>query len=181
MTKHSATAEIVAAALAETFSRLDACFQLPADQLGFRPQRPGAWSVAEHLEHVCLANHFLLLTIEKGCAKALKRSAQGGFPVEESDLTLLSPIASPGAFEWQPPEHMLPTGSRDPAWVRAQLRRQLESCLGLLTGMPKGEGSLCRIRMSVHGLGRLDMSQWIYFLVQHARYHLALIEKMPAA
>lgn len=26
-------------------------------------------------------------------------------------------------------------------------------------------------------LGRLDMYQWLYFLAQHGRYHLALIER----
>jgi hypothetical protein len=29
----------------------------------------------------------------------------------------------------------------------------------------------------VHSLGEIDMYQWLYFLVQHARYHLALVDE----
>ena len=47
----------------------------------------------------------------------------------------------------------------------------------LLAVMPQGEGRLCTIRMSVNKAGWLDMYQWIYFLVQHASYHLALIDQ----
>jgi hypothetical protein len=169
------TSEAVRHALIQAFSGLDAWFELPREELEHRPDYPGAWTIAQHLEHVCLANRFLLLTIAKGCGKARRRAAGGELPEGESDLDLLSPIASPGAFDWSPPSHMVPTGSRQPAELRAELENQCEGCLELLAGMPHGEGRLCSIRMSVHGLGRLDMYQWLYFLAQHANYHLAFI------
>ena len=177
----SSTSETVAIALTQAFSELDACFDRPCRELESRPDRPDAWSIAEHLEHVCLANHFLLLTIEKGCRKALRRAAVVPIPEEESDLALLSPIASPGAFEWSPPSHMLPTGRRRPAELRAQLQSQRDTCLRFLADLPRGEGRLYSIRMSVHDLGRLDIYQWLYFLAQHARFHLTLISLRHAA
>jgi hypothetical protein len=169
------TSETVRVALTRVFSLLDARFELPREELERRPDYPDAWTIAEHLEHVCLANHFLLLTIKKGCRTALRRAAGAQPPEGESDLALLSPIASPGAFDWSVPSHMVPTGRRQPAEIRDELNSQRDACLELLAGMPRGEGRLCSIRISVHALGRLDMYQWLYFLAQHARYHLALI------
>lgn len=172
------TTERVRATLIQVFSLLDACFELPRQELEHRPDYEDAWTVAEHLEHVCLANHFLLLTITKGCRTAHRRAAAGAEPPEgESDLELLAEIALPEAFDWAPPLHMLPTGQRHPAEIRAEVAGQRDRCLALLEGMAHGEGRLYTIRMSVHGVGRLDMYQWLYFLAQHVRYHLALIEQ----
>jgi hypothetical protein len=171
------TQQRLARELEEAFARLDQRFELPPDILQWRREYTGAWSVAEHLEHVCLANHFLMLTITKGCAKARRRAAEEPVPEGESDLSPLAPIALPGAFPWEVPAHMLPTGRRNPAATRAELKNQRERTLELLAGMPNGEGRLCRIRMSVHSLGEIDMYQWLYFLVQHARYHLALVDE----
>ena len=166
--------------LARMFLDLDAWFERPSRELLARPDYPGAWSISEHLEHVCLVNHFLLLTIGKGCAKALRRAGRLPLPEGESDLAPLAPIADPGAFDWPPPTHMLPTGGREPSELRDQLRGQCRRCRELLASMPGGEGRLCTIRMSVHDLGRLDMYQWLYFLAQHGRYHLALLGRRQA-
>ena len=171
------TVEKVEGAVIEVFSQMDSLFELPRHELERRPEYQGAWSWAEHLEHVCLANHFLLLTISKGCRTALKRSVACGVPSGESDLEMLAPVALPGAFDWDPPLHMIPTGERDLAEVREELKSQREQALTMLEAMPNGEGRLYSIRMSVHALGRLDMYQWIYFLAQHVRYHLTFMER----
>ena len=174
---HPSVAENVHDALVQMFSGLDAWFDRPPYELQARPDYPGAWSGAEHLEHVSLVNHFLLLTIGKGCAKAARRAGRVPLPEAESDLAPLIPIADPDAFPWSPPSHMVPAGGEEPAELRARLRSQCSRCLELLAGMPGGEGRLCTIRMSVHGLGRLDMYQWLFFLAQHGRYHLALLRR----
>lgn len=175
------TADKVRAAVAEIFPLLDARFDLGAAVLTRRPDYQGAWTVAEHLEHVFLANHFLLLTIRKGCRIAIRRAVGREFPEGESDLDLLAPVAVPGAFDWQPPVHMIPTGGMPLEELRDGLRGQREECLELTAAMPAGEGRLYSIRMSVNRLGRLDMYQWLYFLLQHARYHLALIARLTAS
>jgi hypothetical protein len=118
-----------------------------------------------------------MLTIAKGCRIALKRSAAGGLGDGESDLEILAPVALPGAFDWDPPLHMIPKGERDLAEVREELKSQREQALSLLQAVPNGEGRLYSVRMSVHSLGRLDMYQWLYFLAQHARYHLVFMER----
>jgi hypothetical protein len=173
----SSAAETVRDALEQVFSGLDVWFERERSELEARPAYPGAWTSAEHLEHVCLVNGFLLLTIGKGCAKALRRAGSLPVPESESDLAPLAPLADPDAFQWTPPSHMLPGGASELAEIRSRLRRQRSQTLDLLAAMPGGEGRLCTIRMSVLGLGRLDMYQWLYFLAQHGRYHLTLLAR----
>lgn len=92
-------------------------------------------------------------------------------------MTLLAPIADPDAFPWEPPGHMVPRGLRPVPEVRVLLAAQHGESLGLLERMEKGEGRLCSFRMSVCGLGMLDMYQWLYFLVQHGRWHLEFLAR----
>ena len=177
---HTSAAETVRDTLVRVFCELDAWFDRPRGELEARPDYPGAWTSAEHLEHVSLVNGFLLLTIGKGCAQALRRAGRLPVPQAESDLAPLLPVADPDAFVWPPPSHMLPSGGRDLAELRSRLHSQRGQCLELLDAMPGGEGRLCTIRMSVLDLGRLDMYQWLYFLAQHARYHLVLLARRQA-
>src|SRR6185369_6117870 len=100
---HLLASQIVHDTLVQTFSDLDAWFDRPRQELEARPSYPGAWSISEHLEHVSLVNHFLLLTIRKGCAKALRRAGRVALPEAESDLGPLLPVADPDAFAWSPP------------------------------------------------------------------------------
>ncbi|UFS71393.1 DinB family protein [Geomonas sp. RF6] len=163
---------------AEVFAALDELCQLPAERLAAREDRTDAWSVAEHLEHVSLANHFLLLTATKGTAKALRRAAGGRVPEGETDLAVLADIADPDAFLWLPPTHMIPTGCESISTVREKLLAQYHTILELLAQIPSGEGRLCILHMSVNSLGTIDLYQWLYFITQHARYHITLISRI---
>ncbi len=173
---YSRTISNVAAALSEVFSGLEQCFDIPRNERLRRPA-DGGWTIDEILEHVTLVNHYLLLVIRKGCAKAVKRSRHQPVGDGESDLDELACIADPDAFVWRAPDHMLPGGLRTPEEVHELMLEQKDECLALLDAMGKGEGSLCSVRMSVRNLGKLDMYQWLYFLAMHARRHLRQIEE----
>ncbi len=178
MTANSlATIIAVHSALEDVFSRLGALCARPLEQLHQRPAYPGAWTVAEHLEHVSLVNHYLLLTIGKGVATALRRARTQPIPPGVSDISRLAPIADPDAFTWEPPSHMIPSGTRPVAEVRAVFNAQQARCLALLEQMASGEGRLCSFRMSVYGLGKLDMYQWLFFLAQHGFWHLEFLAR----
>ncbi len=172
-----ATIAAVRRAIDGTFARLDDLCTRPVDYLHHRPAYPDAWTVAEHLEHVSLVNHFLLLTIGKGVATALRRARTLPIPSGENDLSRMAPIADPAAFPWEPPGHMIPTGTQPVAEVRALLAAQHTQCLTYLDRMSAGEGRLCGFRMSVYDLGRLDMYQWLCFLARHGSWHLAFLER----
>src|SRR5690349_16410829 len=96
----SSTIMAVRSALDDVFARLDELCARPGHFLHHRPVYPGAWTAAEHLEHISLANHFLLLTIGKGVRAALRRAQTQVIPEGKSDLAPLLPIGDPDAFPW---------------------------------------------------------------------------------
>ena len=176
----SATIATVRGAIDGTFARLIELCTRSAEHLHHRPAYADAWTIAEHLEHVSLVNHFLLLTIGKGVATSLRRARTQLIPAGESDLARLAPIADPTAFPWEPPGHMIPTGTKPVDEVRVLLEAQHAQCLTLLGQMAAGEGRLCSYWMSVYGLGKLDMYQWLHFLTRHGCWHLEFLQVRDA-
>jgi hypothetical protein len=162
--------------MASIFDELDRWCGSPIEILDIVPPDVG-WNIALILEHLTLVNHYLLLTLRKGVRIAVRRSECVASPLKESDLSRFEDIADPDAFDWQPPKHMIPRGGIQLNQVRELLRKQRHECLTLLESMPNGEGFLHTVRMSVRDLGRLDMYQWLWFLLMHARRHLSQMER----
>ncbi len=159
------------AELDTTFYKLDQWFDRPLELLHFQPDK--GWTIAQVLEHIHLTNHFLLLTLSKQATRAVERANRGDtIPQEPSDLEALNEIGIRGSFNWERPEHMEPTGDGSLSEIRQRLREQKETCLKLLERLDNGVGRLVEITMSVNQLGKIDLKQWAYFLVQHARRHL---------
>lgn len=143
---------------------------------------PGAWNINEVLEHIMLTNHYLLIIIDNARTKALAKSQGASVSIEfPSDYSLGSEamlqIADPDAFPWQRPEHHQPTGKVGLYEVRREIRNQLNKCLITLDYLPNGEGILHRTTMNVNNLGKLDVYQYLYFLMLHAQRHLRQMEK----
>jgi hypothetical protein len=169
---YQATIADVRQTLTEIFAEVDRWFDRPAELRRFKPLS-GGWSIDQILEHVSLTNHFLMLVIRRWAEKAVRRAERGEpVPEGESDLARLLIIGERGSFACVRPEHMEPTGVPTAAEVRERLSGQLAECLDLLGRLGQGEGALCRVRMSVHDLGKIDLYQWLFFLAQHARRHL---------
>jgi hypothetical protein len=169
---YQTTIAAVRQALTEIFTEVDGWFDRPAELCRFRPPS-GGWSIDQILEHISLTNHFLMLVIRRWAAKAVRKARRGEpVPEGESDLAQLTIIGERGSFAWVRPQHMEPTGVPTAAEVRARLRGQVVECLELLGQLGQGEGALCRVRMSVNGLGKIDLYRWLFFLAQHARRHL---------
>lgn len=175
---YSQTIQTVKQTLIETYHLLNVWFEKPEQALLYQPRNQG-WSIQEVLEHITLTNYYLLIIIRKGRDKALKRVASGE-KVEkgESDLEILLPIGQIGSFYWNRPEHMVPTGTVSIAEIKKKFDEQYQECLQILDSMTQGEGSLYKVRMSVQNLGKIDMYQWLYFLVLHQKRHLSQIERV---
>jgi hypothetical protein len=166
--------------LCSIFARVDAWFDRDAALRAFRPAS-GGWSIDQVLEHIALTNRFLMLMLRKYVAIAERRARRGdSAPGVESDLARLEIIGERGSFCWTRPEHMEPTGVASSAEVRAALHTQLGECLSLLERIGGGVGALCRLTMTVNGLGKIDLYQWLYFLAQHARRHLQQLAAIEA-
>ncbi len=178
---HEATVRTVRETLCAVFAEMDRWFEREAALGPFKPA-PDQWSVDEVLEHVTLTNHYLLLTLGKWVRIAEHRAGRGDpTPPGESDLERVSAVGEADSFEWDRPAHLEPTGQRSPETVRATLHRQLGACLIHLERIDGGVGALCRIRMSVHALGKIDLYQWLYFLAQHARRHLQQLRRLESS
>jgi hypothetical protein len=169
--------------LHKAFGQLDGWFAAPAVLRRYHPA-DGGWTVDEILEHVALTNHFLLILIEKGTAKALKNAHGLDLATElatrQSARARLDEISQPGAFKWMRPDHMAPQGLKTEAEVAATLRQQLEQCQAILARLPNGEGVLYRTTMTVNDLGRMDVYDFVYFLAKHIERHLAQAARVAA-
>jgi hypothetical protein len=165
--------------LISAFAVLDSWFDRSETML--RQRSSIRWCPAEILEHVMLTNHYLLILIEKGSSRALKLAQEKDLTHEvkhyQLDSVALEAIGEPGAFAWERPGHMEPTGTMPLAEVRTVLRNQLYRCLCQLDLLCGGQGAAYRISMSVNGLGKLDMYQYIYFLALHVKRHLRQLDR----
>lgn len=170
-------------ALETAFNRLAEWFEAPVLLRTYRPAN-GGWTVDEILEHTALTNHYLLILIEKGATKALKNAHNLNLEEElaarPSEQIKLGQIANPQAFAWVRPEHMEPRGVKSGPEVAATLRQQLQACQQVLRRLPNGEGVLYRTTMTVNSLGKIDVYDFVHFLVKHAERHLMQIHKVAA-
>lgn len=162
--------------LDEVFGAFDSWFERPPAELEIVPADVG-WKIRSILEHVGLVNHYLLLTLRKGAEIAVRRAARQPVPQGESDLSLFSDVANPDSFDWQPPSHMIPTGTVSLHETRERLKAQHDQCRQLLEKLSRGEGLLHTLHMSVCRLGKIDLYQWLFFLLMHGRRHLIQMER----
>jgi hypothetical protein len=166
--------------LTATFALVDEWFDQPAALREYRPADLG-WTTNEVLAHIGLTNHYLLILIEKGTAKALANT-QGRILVAELAAyefprEKLAAIGVLHAFAWVRPEHMEPHLNQLPLpAICQQLRDQLAQVLGYLNHLSNSEGLLYKTTMIVNDLGKLNVYEYVYFLAQHARRHLTQMQ-----
>ena len=167
--------------LIRTFATLDEWFDKHGSLHRFKPA-DGGWCIAEILEHLHLTNHYLLMLIEKGQQKALRKMDHHALQTRLENYTLAVPglleIAEHKSFDWNRPEHHSPTGEKPLEEIRFILRDHLYRCLYVLECLPNGEGVLHDTTMTVNNLGRLDVYQYLYFLSLHIKRHKTQLEKI---
>ena len=141
----------------------------------YKPQDKG-WSISEILEHIALTSHYLLILIDKGADKALRNineeSIDDLLQKEEFNLGKIERIGMHKSFDWIRPEHMEPLGQKTELQIIDELVSQLNRCLIQLEKLKNGEGLRYRTTMTVDGLGKINVYEYIYFLSKHAERHL---------
>lgn len=143
--------------------------------------RNGGWSSFKVLEHITLTSHYLLIIIDKASQKAVQRASLSLVPEDWEGYELLpkslEDIGVHQSFVWVRPEHMEPSGKVSLDEIKVRIMEQFDRCHQHLLVLKNGEGRLCKTTMSVNGIGKLDVYQYIYFLVLHAKRHLTQLEK----
>lgn len=173
----------MAAALEQAFGALDEACGLPPRSRRARPAE-GGWSVDEVLEHVALANRYLLRSIGKAARTAQARSsAQGNElgPARYGERWPLIEATGERSFAWAHPAHMTPSGSADASRVRSELAEQRAELGQLLARLPEGAGALCTRSLDVGRVGRADVYEYAYFVAVHAQRHVRQIARARRA
>jgi hypothetical protein len=169
--------------LSDTFSEIDQWFLKDSHLREYKP-KDGGWSINQILEHIGLTNHFLLILINKGAKKALANTKSLELANELKNYIFheekLNEIGIHKSFSWIRPEHMEPRGEKNLEEVREQLISQLHQCFETLDRLPNGEGVLSKTTMTVNGLGKINVYEYIYFLAKHGQRHLTQMKKVEA-
>lgn len=163
--------------LKATFDYVDMFFDFSEESRQLRLNE-NEWSIDEILEHITLTSHFLMITLKQSLDKVLRRAQELPIPDNNTNLDQIVTISNPDAFDWIRPEHMQPTGQVPSTYIRLKMNQQKEECLEILSKITSGEGNLHRVRMSVQDLGKLNMYEWMYFLIQHAKRHCVEIDRI---
>lgn len=165
--------------ITNSFALLDKWFDQDARLLHYTPAG-GGWAAAQILEHVMLTNHYLLILIEKGCAKALKNAetmkVEFNGNMESLSRQELLDIGVPKSFRWERPEHMKPQGNVALPEIRLTIKTQRDLCLHCLDRLRNGEGLLYETTMTVNNLGKLNVYEYIEFLTLHMVRHIKQLE-----
>ena len=178
---HAAASREVTRRLEHVRAALDRWCEAAPERLDRRPG-PARWTPREILEHVALANRYLLLLARKIRTKSRRRIERGEpWPTAAPRNAALAALARDRS-RWDHPEHMTPTGDRPLLEVRRELAAQLAECLALVEEMPNGEGTLHRIRMSrVQGEDRLGLVELLDVIARHAERHLRQLDEAVQA
>jgi hypothetical protein len=174
------TIQFIDQELSDTLQQYQDWYALHPDMLAFKPSE--GWSIEQILEHVTLTNYYLLILIRKGCRRALELARKVDLVQElegyVNNLGILDLIAQNKSLKWIRPEHMEPAGDKSLDEVQSLMSKQIHECKQILAEIPNGEGILAKTMMSVGGLGKIDVYQYIYFLCQHARRHISQMERV---
>lgn len=166
--------------LIDTHNEVLKWFNLGTDLKQYKPL-DNSWSIAEILEHIGLTSHFLLILIDKGSDKAIRNIKEESIDEilknEELNLNRIERIGMHKSFDWIRPEHMEPTGQKSDLEIKNQIISQLNRCLTQLELLCNGEGLRYRTTMTVDGLGKINVYEYIYFLSQHAKRHIQQMEE----
>ncbi|MGE8433127.1 DinB family protein [Chryseobacterium joostei] len=158
-----------------SFDEVDRWFEKDSETLNFQPSN-GGWTIQQILEHIYLTNFYLLILIEKGSKKAMRNSMNLDLESEIKNYSFdrgnFETIGDYGAFEWIRPEHMEPKGQLSLEEIKNLISQQYHQCISYLDLMKNGEGILYKTTMTVNGLGKINVYEYVYFLSLHAQRHL---------
>ncbi len=156
----------IKATLNHVFTEVDTWFDKPEAVRDYRPPN-NDWTINEILEHISLTSHFLLKLIDKGVLKALKNVNNLDLAKELESYSFerakLDEIGIYKSFDWVRPEYKEPTGRASLSDIRNTIAAQKNACLQYLDQMPNEEGVLYKTTMTVNGLGKINVYEYIHF------------------
>ncbi|HET7456852.1 MAG TPA: DinB family protein [Gemmatimonadaceae bacterium] len=164
--------------LARTRSALLAAVDAVPESRRETPPTPGAWSVAQVLDHLALVEDGSTRLLTKRVARA----REAGLGPDRETSSLLHSLDASGlgsrAQRLDAPEIVLPRAGATAAGSAAALRESRASLLALLREVDGLDLSAVR---ATHGrLGDIDAYQWVLFLGMHEARHTEQLAEIAA-
>ena len=169
MPMHPRITELAEYVDAQRAALMAAADSVPVERWTTAPA-PGAWSVAELLEH--------LYKVEHSCARVIAKTAaaarEAGHPAEVATSSKLDALDDRALLDRSAkivaPERVAPTGTLSPAEARAAVER---SRAELHAAIAKADGMALETVRATHArFGEIDLYQWILFVGQHEARHV---------
>jgi hypothetical protein len=169
----------IAAHLEDTRSRVVAAALTLTPEDSARRPSPDAWSVDEILTHLGLVEP----GVAKRIAKSVRLAKEAGLARETSEEPVLHFLdgrrIETGETKQVAPEFVDPKQILPQAGALAALARSREA---LNAALAEADGwALAEVVAPHPVLGPLNMYEWLIFLGQHERRHLAQLERTAAA
>jgi hypothetical protein len=128
------------------------------------------------LEHVALANHFLLRIVNKQAERAMQLTNLVNKRNNEPyalDRNKLQKMELTGSYIWVPQRYTEPTGDMPLLQIKMTLHDQLNQSIALLDNK-----KILEAIQGTYALGKIDALHYLYFLVQHMQRHLGQVERL---
>lgn len=161
--------------LLQAFDGLLYVFSTREDMLYYKPASNG-WSIHQVLEHVMLANYFLLRIVQKQTRKALQQSCNIQANSNDQyiiDVARLQRMELTGSYVWVPKSYTEPDGNIPLLQLKMTLHDQLNECLKIVQNKKAMEGIT-----RTYEAGKIDALHYLYFLVQHIQRHLDQVQRL---
>ena len=173
------------ASIVAGFAALESALLAATDRPHAR-ERAGSWSVQEIAEHVALTDLYLL-RLARTCADKCRSRAARGTAAARAPVVDAAGLerAADGAFRWDAPQHMLPSGATELRSSLEAIRAQRDEALALWDELCAGDapaGRLHDVSMSVLGPeARIALPELLVFLALHAGRHARQAERAARA
>ena len=162
--------------LINAFDRLFDVFAVREDVLYYQPLN-GGWSIYQVLEHVVLANHFLLRIVNKQAEKTMQWANRAGNKNKVQPYVLdtgkLKSMELNGSYIWVPQRYTEPEGDTPLLELKISLHDQFKKATELL----ENEKLLKAIEDS-YVAGKIDALHYLYFLAQHMQRHISQVSRL---
>jgi hypothetical protein len=162
--------------LTNAFNRLFDVFAVREDLLYHQPLNSG-WSIYEVLEHVVLANYFLLRIVKKQAEKAMLQANRNGNKTNVQpyslDTATLKNMELNGSYIWVPQRYTEPGGDTALLELKISLHDQLKQAIELLENK-----KILKAIEDNYVAGKIDALHYLYFMVQHMHRHLDQVRRL---
>jgi hypothetical protein len=151
---------------------VDATEGLSEAQLKFKPA-PDRWSVAETLEHIALAEDFLMQNITNKVMKA--PAGPTNRDVAKTDAAVLAMIPD-RSHKAQAPPQLVPTGRWTPPETLDHFQKSRAKTIAFLQSTPDLRGHAVDSPIGQ----QLDAYEWLLFIAAHSERHTKQIAEVKA-